>query len=121
MTNVTSDEVKLKRKQFQMLKNKIAFRRALGEKFERQGRKCFYCSAHLMTEFEFMESLHGPVPDSDLDRILYLKNNTYHIDHAVPLSKGGTNDIDNLVFACTRCNSRKGAKTCEDYIAELNC
>ncbi|TRZ84908.1 MAG: HNH endonuclease [Streptomycetaceae bacterium] len=30
------------------------------------------------------------------------------VDHVVPISKGGTDDPDNLVAACTRCNYSKG-------------
>jgi len=30
------------------------------------------------------------------------------IDHFQPASKGGTNDIDNLVYACVHCNRFKG-------------
>jgi len=32
------------------------------------------------------------------------------VDHVVPLSKGGTHDLENLVLACELCNSRKGSK-----------
>lgn len=31
----------------------------------------------------------------------------YHRDHVVPVSKGGTNDIRNIVLACAPCNVRK--------------
>lgn len=31
-------------------------------------------------------------------------------DHVIPLSRGGTNDISNLVPACLRCNLRKGRR-----------
>lgn len=31
----------------------------------------------------------------------------YHIDHFIPLSKGGTNDAGNLRLACPRCNQEK--------------
>lgn len=32
------------------------------------------------------------------------------VDHIVPVSRGGTDDEDNLVSCCRSCNSRKGTK-----------
>lgn len=37
------------------------------------------------------------------------------IDHKHPVSRGGTNDIDNLVVACRSCNCSKNDKTEEEY------
>lgn len=32
------------------------------------------------------------------------------VDHVVPLARGGTHDLDNLVLACMGCNCRKGVR-----------
>ena len=50
--------------------------------FERDGYTCQYCGAK--------------APDAEL-----------HVDHIVPVSKGGGNSLDNLVTACAACNLGK--------------
>lgn len=37
------------------------------------------------------------------------------IDHIVALDNGGSDDIENLVLCCKRCNSRKKAMTIEEF------
>lgn len=39
----------------------------------------------------------------------------YHTDHVVPLSKGGGNGPENLVVACSRCNTSKRDKHPMDF------
>lgn len=39
----------------------------------------------------------------------------YHIDHAVPLSRGGHNTAANIVVACPPCNRSKFTKTPEEF------
>ena len=42
------------------------------------------------------------------------------IDHLVPLSLGGTNDPDNLVTSCRRCNEQRGAQSWLDWADSCN-
>ena len=56
--------------------------------FERDGGVCVYCES----------------PDHPT------------IDHVVPRSRGGTDELSNLVLACRRCNSAKGARTPQEWL-----
>ena len=53
----------------------------IDNKMVQQEGKCFYCA-----------------------KILGL----YHVDHFIPLAKGGSNAAENIVIACPSCNLRKG-------------
>lgn len=61
---------------------------------ERDGLTCFYCERELMTveEAERFPRAHT-VPT---------------LDHLLPRSLGGSNDLSNLVLACPSCNTKKG-------------
>ncbi len=37
-------------------------------------------------------------------------------DHGVPLIRGGTDDIANVLPACRSCNSKKGTRTAHEYL-----
>lgn len=54
--------------------------------FETKGRQCFYCG----------ESANS-------------------IDHVIPVTRGGTDNFDNLVPCCRRCNSSKRDKLIEEW------
>jgi hypothetical protein len=53
---------------------------------ERFARRCAYCGVH----------------EDDVGA-------TLTVDHHRPRARGGADDIDNLVYACPRCNDHKGA------------
>jgi hypothetical protein len=40
-----------------------------------------------------------------------------HCDHVIPVSRGGPNDLDNLVTACKRCNQAKYNRTPEEWLS----
>ena len=61
--------------------NKAATMQAL---FEKQRSKCMYCG----------KEKH--------------EANDLHLDHKIPVSLGGSNDLSNLQLLCGSCNSRKG-------------
>lgn len=54
------------------------------KQYDAQKGKCYYCGVKV--------------------------GDTYHVDHVIPLARGGSNGPENLVIACPRCNTSKGAK-----------
>lgn len=69
----------------------------------------------------------GSITGNDMRRVLtesalcfycespYTADRRPTVDHVVPLSKGGTNDLSNLVSCCRSCNSKKRARTLEEW------
>lgn len=72
--------------------------RELNEQFERQEGFCYYCGDLLYASFD----------------------SAVHVDHMTPLSRGGTNYIENIALSCSRCNMKKGAQTAEEFLQEMN-
>lgn len=40
---------------------------------------------------------------------------SYHLEHLIPLSCGGSNKLHNLAISCSKCNLQKSNKTLEEY------
>lgn len=73
------------------------------------------------------------INQSEIDNLLINNNNqcfyckifvkrgiNLHLDHKVPLSRGGNHHINNIVPACASCNLRKGTKTTEEFLFIIN-
>jgi hypothetical protein len=70
-----------------MAKRKALSTKVRFEVFKRDGFSCAYC---------------GATPANDI---------TLEVDHIVPVSKGGKDDMSNLITSCFKCNRGKGAKS----------
>lgn len=46
-------------------------------------------------------------------------NGKYHVDHRVPYSRGGSNELSNLCVTCPSCNCRKADKLPQEWIGRL--
>lgn len=55
-----------------------------------QGARCYYCSVSIEYKYE--------------------------IEHMTPISRGGSNWIDNICLACVPCNRTKHTKTVEEFM-----
>lgn len=47
--------------------------------------------------------------------LIELKDHNRHIDHIVPLSKGGKHELINLMPICDKCNMSKGSKLLNEW------
>ena len=57
------------------------------EKLAAQQGKCYYCAAEMDEQG--------------------MRGKNWQVEHFIPLSRGGTNDIENIVLACVACNQAK--------------
>ena len=63
------------------------------DKYKKGGRICPICGKH----------------ESEFRRYVLCRN--WSVDHIIPISKGGTNEPDNLRIICLHCNFSRGNRT----------
>ncbi len=44
-------------------------------------------------------------------------SNSYHVEHMIPISRGGGNEPENIVLSCAFCNLSKGSKTAQEFLS----
>lgn len=72
--------------------------------FERDDYRCRYCGVR------YIDTVTGE-PVTREPYVGFSRRTRWvgllHLDHVIPRCKGGTDDIENLVTACSKCNLRK--------------
>ena len=78
---------------------------------EKSGWNCYYCGKKLIPDGEAKKyctvymGFYTPIDGYDFPEI----------DHLIPRSRGGLNNIENLVLSCGKCNHTKNEKTEEEF------
>ena len=83
-----------------------------GEKLDRR-----YCNSCRKRDKRYMRHMKY-LRERDKCCIYCLSIQNLTIDHKIPLSKNGSNELDNLVLACFSCNVRKGTKSYNEFRGE---
>lgn len=81
------------RKRVKQLKGVNITQNQVNDLLMQNGNKCAYCS------------------------IIVKSGVNLHMDHIIPLCRGGAHSIENLAPACATCNLKKGRMTAEEFMA----
>jgi 5-methylcytosine-specific restriction endonuclease McrA len=73
--------------------------------YAKTGGRCFYCGKKIENE-DILDEGGGVVT----------VRHHWNVDHKIPVSRHGTNAIENLVPACFSCNAEKGTMTDEEFV-----
>lgn len=84
---------------------------------ERDGGRCRYCGIAFDARLD--KPAFDPMTNLATIEIEIFLPAWPEVDHVIPRSKGGTDDLDNLVLACSECNNRKAGRTPEEAGMEL--
>lgn len=100
-------EIRDLRRKFNSLRPRIKY-----TIWERDGYVCSYCGDTVID----LSTVSDMAVDNNWSwekyertlKELYLSSAS--IDHKVPISKGGNNELENLTTSCIKCNTKKGSK-----------
>ena len=95
---------------------------------DRQGWRCYYCGGRMIDPMDL--PARGAPDELDLARRYGVTPYTSGwqgkarcaratIEHLTPVSRGGTDEMDNLVAACSYCNKRRGDRSLDEFRLEI--
>lgn len=70
---------------------------------ERDNFTCHYCKIKASSVLKTPARKGADITTAKVDGQVF----GMEVDHKIPIFAGGTNDLDNLVCACWRCNNKK--------------
>lgn len=137
---INKDKINLSRKEKYIANKKLYLDRS--KKWRQENKELFYegikrwreknpevCLAQAHRKRARRKGIIGSFSSKDIKRILLLQKNKcavcrlilkkYHIDHIIPVFKGGNNFPSNLQILCPSCNCSKGAKDPLIFMREL--
>jgi len=124
-----SEKSKIYRKRNQaIIRERKQARKEQIAKYNREWRKTNsgYMMAHKRRRRALILTSAGHHTEKDIENLYrqqqgkccYCKcdlNNVFHVDHIVPLSRGGSNGVSNIAIACPFCNQSKGNKLLSEW------
>lgn len=84
----------------------------------RRARKSGAEGMHTAADVRFIFDAQRGLCASCAEKLLKSGKNRYHLDHIIPLARGGSNSKENLQCLCPGCNLRKSSKDPIDWARE---
>jgi len=80
---------------------------------------------HLDTDWDSLQDLYDYWDENEIKicSCFYCGNrlkDSLHLEHRVPLTRTGTNCMDNIVPSCAPCNGLKGTRTEDEFLTWLD-
>jgi len=79
--------------------------------FQRDKHTCVYCKRKAETIIEQTGRSGAPI----ITLLISDDWKPFEIDHKIPISKGGSNEIKNLLTCCARCNNLKATMSYYEF------
>ena len=120
-TNNKEKIIKQKKKYYQKNKEKVK-EKIINYKKNNKHKYQLYSNSRRSKKVTLIDKFtYQDIIDKYGNMCFYCQGIFEHIDHYIPLSKGGLHNIDNVRPSCKNCNLSKGSKLPEDFLNLIRC